>query len=262
MLLYPELKAVFKSLRLQDKPVIVHASLKRFGPIEDGAETVIRALLDSTSGVMVPTFTYLTMVTPEVGPPNNGLTYGADRDRNKMAVAFHKDLQPDKMMGLLPHTLLHMDGSARTLHPILSFGGIGVDHALITQTIYDPLAPIRTLAEQGGWVILINTDHSVNTSIHYAEKLAGRRQFVRWAIMDGRIVECPGFPGDSSGFNEIAPRLQADTRLVQVNNGFVQAVPLQRLFAVVQEMLKQNSLALLCQNVECERCNAVKAQPA
>jgi hypothetical protein len=79
--------------------------------------------------------------------------------------------------------------------------------------------------------------------------------------MDGRIVECPGFPGDSSGFNEIAPRLQADTRLVQVNNGFVQAVPLQRLFAVVQEMLKQNPLALLCQNVECERCNAVKAQP-
>lgn len=261
MLLYPELKAVFKSLRLQDKPVIVHSSLKRFGPIEDGAETVIRALLDSTSGVMVPTFTYLTMVTPEVGPPNNGLTYGADRDRNKMAVAFHKDLQPDKMMGILPHTLLHMDGSARTLHPILSFGGIGVDHALITQTIYDPLAPIRTLAEQGGWVILINTDHSVNTSIHYAEKLAGRRQFVRWAIMDGRIVECPGFPGDSSGFNEIAPRLQADTRLVQVNNGFIQAVPLQRLFTVVQEMLKQNPLALLCQNVECERCNAIKAQP-
>lgn len=261
MLLYPELKAVFKSLRLQDKPVIVHTSLKRFGPIEDGAETVIRAMLDATSGIMVPTFTYWSMVTPEVGPPNNGLTYGADRDRNKMAVAFHKDLQPDKMMGILPHTLLHMDGSSRTQHPILSFGGIGVDYALVTQTLYEPLAPIRALAEQDGWAILINTDHSVNTSIHYAEKLAGRRQFIRWAIVDGRIVECPGFPGDSSGFNEIESQLKAETRFVQVNNGFVQAVPLQRLIAVVQAALKKNPLALLCQQSDCERCNAIRSQP-
>lgn len=253
-----ELKSAFLELKLSDKPVIVHSSLKRFGPIMGGAETVIRALLDTTQGLIVPTFTYMTMVTPEVGPPNNGITYGKDKDLNKMAVPFHKDLQPDKMMGSLPCTLLHLRGSIRTVHPILSFGGIGMDRILITQTLFEPLAPIRALAEQDGWVILINVDHSVNTSIHYAEKLAGRKQFLRWSIVGERIVECPGFPGDSSGFNAIEECIRADTRFVQVNNAVIQAVSLQILFAAVQKLIKKNPLALLCQRSDCERCNAVK----
>jgi len=258
MLRFTELRSAFKDLKLADKPVIVHSSLKRFGPIEGGAETVLQALLDSTNGLIVPTFTYLTMITPEVGPPNNGITYGKERDHNKMAVPFHKDLQSDKMMGSLPHALLHQEGSSRTSHPILSFGGIGVDYALITQTLYEPLAPIGALAEQDGWVILINVDHSVNTSIHYAEKLAGRKQFIRWAMVEERIVECPGFPGDSTGFNVIEEYVQADTRFMQVNNAIIQAIPLKRLFAAVQELMKKDPLALLCQRSDCERCNAIR----
>lgn len=253
-----ELKSAFQELELTDKPVIVHSSLKRFGPIEGGAETVIQALLDSTNGLIVPTFTYLSMVTPEVGPPNNGITYGKDKDLNKMAVPFHKDLQPDKMMGSLPCTLLNLEGSIRTVHPILSFGGIGVDYALIAQTLFEPLAPIGALAKQDGWAILINVDHSVNTSIHYAEKLAGRKQFIRWAMVQDRIVECPGFPGDSSGFDAIAEFVRADTRFVQVGNAVIQAISLERLFAAVQELIKKNPLALLCQRSDCERCDAVR----
>lgn len=258
MLYFAELKSAFKELKLADKPVILHSSLKRFGPIECGPKTVIQALLATTNGLIVPTFTYLTMVTPEVGPPNNGITYGRDRDLNKMAAPFHLGLQPDKMMGSVPRTLLLQEGSIRTAHPILSFGGIDVDHLLITQTLHQPLAPIGALAEHDGWVILINVDHSVNTSIHYAEKMAGRRQFLRWALLGDRIVKCPGFPGDSSGFNAIEEHLRADTRLVQVNNAVIRAVPLKRLFAAVQELIKKDPLALLCQRSDCERCNAVR----
>jgi len=258
MLYFAELKSAFKELKLADKPVIVHSSLKRFGPIECGPKTVLQALLATTNGLIVPTFTYLTMVTPEVGPPNNGITYGRDRDLNRMAVPFHHDLQPDKMMGSVPRTLLLQEGSIRTAHPILSFGGIGVDHILITQTLTEPLAPIGALAEHDGWVILINVDHSVNTSIHYAEKLVGRRQFLRWALVENRIMKCPGFPGDSSGFNAVEEYLKTDTRFVQVNNAVIQAVPLNRLFVAVQELIKKNPLALLCQRSDCERCNAVR----
>lgn len=253
-----ELKSAFQELALSDKPVIVHSSLKRFGPIEGGAETVVQALLDTTNGLIIPAFTYLTMVTPEVGPPNNGITYGEDRDLNKMVVSFHKDLQPDKMMGSLSRKFLNFEGSSRTAHPILSFGGIGVDFVLNTQTLFEPLAPIGALAEQDGWVILINVDHSVNTSIHYAEKLAGRKQFLRWAMMEDRIVECPGFPGDSTGFNAIEEYVSADTRFVQVGNAMIQAISLERLFAVVQGLIKKNPLALLCQQDDCERCNAIR----
>jgi aminoglycoside 3-N-acetyltransferase len=129
----------------------------------------------------MPTFTYKTMVTPGVGPPNNGITYGGDKDLNKMAEPFRLDMPPDKMMGILPRQLLEEKGVTRTSHPILSFAGLGADDILLTQTLFDPLAPIGALTEKDGWVLLINVDHTVNTSIHYGEKLAGRRQFVRWA---------------------------------------------------------------------------------
>jgi len=258
MLSFAQLKSAFKELKLADKPVMVHSSLKRFGPIECGPQTVIQAILANTRGLMVPTFTYMTMVTPGVGPENNGLTYGSGHDLNKMAIPFHHDLQPDKMMGSLPRTLLFQEGSSRTAHPILSFGGIGLDHMLITQTIREPLAPIRALAEDDGWVILINVDHSVNTSIHYAEKLAGRLQFTRWALLGDRAVTCPNFPGDSSGFDAIASYIQPDIRRVEVGEAFLEAISLRRLFDAVQEVIKVDPLALLCQRPDCERCNAVR----
>ena len=253
-----ELKSAFKDLNLADKPVIAHASLKPFGRIQNGADTVIDALLTSFKGVIMPTFTYKTMITPEVGPPNNGIIYGAEKDLNKMAQPFTPNLPADVMMGKLAETLRTQPSTQRSLHPILSFAGIHADEFLHTQTLDNPLAPIGVLADADGWAVLINVDHSVNTSIHYAEKLAGRKQFIRWAMVDGRIVECPGFPGDSTGFNAIEEYVKADTRRVDVGNGFIQAVSLKCLFEVVQEIIKKDPLALLCQRSDCERCNAVR----
>ncbi len=258
MLDYATLKSSFEELDLADKPVIAHASLKRFGKIEGGALTVLDALLASTNGLVMPTFTYMTMITPQVGPPNNGITYGSDKDNNKMTEPFHLDMLPDKMMGLLPRTLLQQEASIRTAHPILSFGGFGVDEALITQTLYEPLAPIGALAEQEGWAVLINVGHDVNTSIHYGEKLAGRKQFVRWALVGDRVVECLGYPGDSSGFQAIEEYIKPDTRRVEMGGAFIQAVPLKRLFDAVGELIKNDPLALLCEREDCERCNAVR----
>ncbi len=259
MLTYDELKSAFEDLNIADRPVIAHASLRRFGEVEGGAGTVLHALMDSTSGLIMPTFTYNTMVTPEVGPPNNGITYGSNRDNNRRAEPFQITMPPDKMIGILPWMLLQQESAIRTAHPILSFGGLGVDNALATQTLYEPLAPIGALAEQNGWVVLINVDHSVNTSIHYAEKLAGRRQFIRWALVENRVVECPGYPGDSSGFQAIEEYIEPDTRRVEIGTGFIQALPLKRLFNAVKELIVRDRLALLCEREDCERCNAVRS---
>ena len=256
---FAELKHAFNGLDLADKPVIVHASLKKFGNIQGGAATVIQVMRESFNGVIAPTFTYKTMVTPEVGPPNNGITYGSDHNANKMAEPFNHAMPPDKMMGQLPLALLRESGATRTTHPILSFGGILADEILSTQTLLDPLAPIGALAEKDGHVLLINVDHSVDTSIHYAEKLARRKQFMRWALTTERIVECPGFPGDSSGFNAIEERLQPHTRRIDLDGGiFLQAISLKRLLDLAVELIEQKPLALLCQRSDCERCNAVR----
>lgn len=258
MLDYEELKSAFLELGLAQQPVIAHASLQPFGYIHNGADTVLMALLDSVQSLVMPTFTYKTMITPDVGPPNNGITYGAEKDLNRMAQSFTLDMPADPMMGILPESLRNHPAAMRTAHPILSFAGIRADLALGTQTLFEPLAPIGALAEADGWAVLINVDHSVNTSIHYAEKLAGRRQFVRWAVMDNRIVECPNFPGDSSGFNAIASYIKPDIRRVEIGEAFIQAVSLRRLFDAVQELIKLDPLALLCQRTDCERCDAIR----
>ena len=256
---YAELVWAFQALGLQDTPIIAHASLRPFGYIQGGAETVLEAMLASFGGIIMPTHTYKTKVIPSVGPPNNGVVYGSGRDLNKLAEPFHMNMRTDPMMGVLPETLRNHPSAMRTAHPILSFAGINADLALLTQTLYEPLAPIGILAEQDGWVVLINVDHTVNTSIHYGEKLAGRKQFVRWALAQDRVVECPGYPGDSMGFSAIQPYLSADTRRVEIGEAFIQAVPLRRLFDVVQALIKKDPLALLCEQAECERCSAVRA---
>ena len=148
MLNYEDLRSAFEALGLQDKPIIAHASLKPFGLIEGGAEAVLRAMLASFRSVVMPTFTYKTMVTPEVGPPDNGITYGSGRDHNKMAQPFTPSMRADPLMGILPETLRNHPVAKRTAHPILSFAGIHSDEYLNEQTLHEPLAPIDALAEQ------------------------------------------------------------------------------------------------------------------
>jgi|CXWL01.1.fsa_nt_gi aminoglycoside 3-N-acetyltransferase len=258
MLSYSDLKSGLSKLQLSKHLVIAHASLKSFGHIEGGAETMLTALLDSVRGVIMPTFTYKSMLNPEVGPPRNGITYGSETDLNKMAEAFYPNMPADKLMGVLPEFLRKHPKAKRSSHPIQSFAGIRADAVINSQRIYDPLAPIGMLAEQDGWVLLLGVDHTVNTSIHYAEKLAGRLQFIRWALMQDRVVECPGFPGDSDGFNAIAPAVEKYTRRVEIGNALVQAVHLKSLIKVVMDQIKENPFALLCQRQDCERCTAVR----
>ena len=255
---FSEIKTGLSKLQLSKHLVVAHASLKAYGHIEGGAETMLNALLDSVRGIIMPTFTYKTMLNPEVGPPRNGITYGSETDLNKMAEPFHPDMPADKMMGILPETLRRHPKAKRSLHPIQSFAGIHADGVINSQRLYDPFAPLGALADQDGWVLLLGVDHTVNTSIHYAEKLAGRLQFIRWALLQDRVVECPGFPGDSEGFNVIAPSVEKYTRRVEIGNALVQAVHLKSLIKVVTDQIKENPFALLCQRQDCERCTAVR----
>ncbi len=254
----PDLRSAFFELGLSHTPVIAHASLRAFGEVVGGADTLLRAALDSVKALVMPTFTYQTMITPEVGPPNNGITYGSRQDLNRMAEPYRPELPAHRQMGILPETLRRHPLAKRTMHPIQSFAGIYAEKYLAAQTIQDPLGIIGALAEAGGWVLLLGVDHTVNTSIHYAEKLAGRRQFIRWALTPTRIMECPGFPGDSAGFDVIASDLVADTRLLKVGNATVQALPLKILIQAVVDRIKADPLALLCPREDCERCMAVR----
>jgi aminoglycoside 3-N-acetyltransferase len=253
---------IFSGLRQlgvdKQSPVIIHASLSSFGEIRGGAETLLGAVSGNFNAIMAPTFTFKTMVIPEEGPPDNAITYGSGHNQNLMAEPFVPDMPADKLMGVFAETLRTRSGAKRSSHPILSFSGLNVDAALEAQTQHDPFAPIGVLAEQDGWALLLGTDQTVNTSIHYAEKLAGRRQFVRWALLASSVTECSGFPGCSDGFGQIGPVMEGVSRSVKIGAAKVQAIPLQLLVQVVVDLVMKDPLALLCQRPDCERCNSVR----
>jgi aminoglycoside 3-N-acetyltransferase len=178
-----------------------------------------------------------------------------------MAVPFQHTLAVDPLIGILAERLRHYPGAMRTAHPILSFVGVHVGDALVSQTLYNPFAPIGWLADQDGWALLLGVDHSVNTSIHYAERLAGRRQFLRWTLSWDRVVECPGFPGCSEGFEAIRPEVEHVTQRVKVGESFIEAIPIHPLLQAVEKLIKKDPLALLCQRDACERCDAIRSLP-
>jgi aminoglycoside 3-N-acetyltransferase len=198
------------------------------------------------------------MITPEVGPPDNGIVYGSGENANRMAEFFHPHMPADATIGIIPDTLRLRPKAKRSSHPILSFAGVGVEAALAAQTLTEPLAPIRVLTEAGGWVVLLGVDHTVNTSLHYAEKLARRKPFTRWALTPSGVHECPGFPGCSDGFEALAPRVHALTRQQQVGEACVQALPLAPMIEVAKTLMEEDPRALLCALPDCPRCQAVR----
>ena len=239
-------------------PVIAHASLSAFGKVAGGADTLLGALLFTYETLIMPTFTYKTMLIPETGPAGNAMVYGSGKERNCRAEFFRPDMPADRLMGIVPEVLRHYPKASRSSHPILSFTGINADRALRAQAIQEPLAPIRVLWEARGWVLLLGVDQRVNTSIHLGERLAGRKQFVRWALTPRGVQESPGFPGCSEGFEAIAPRIEASIRRVRVGKALVQAMPLAELVETARAWVLADPSALLCDHAYCDRCEALR----
>lgn len=262
MISYRELVTAFRSAGLAaGRPALVHTALSSFGDeIRGGPEALVGALLMASGGVMAPTFTAKAGLTPETGPENNALRYGSGKDFNRMAEFFTPEMPADRMMGLLPETLRRRPEARRSCHPLQSFAGIGVEAALQSQTLAEPLAPIQALAELDGFVVLIGVDQRSNTSIHLGEARAGRRRFVRWALTPDGVRECPNMPGCSEGFNQAALWFEPFTGRVRVGEADIQVIPLRPLLESVVQHLGEDPLALLCGREDCPSCATVRGE--
>ncbi len=267
MLSYRDLMMGFNQLEIdQTKPIILHASLSSFGEVRGGAETLLGAILATFPFVLAPTFSYKSMVIPETGPDNNGLEYGSGRNQNKMAEFFSLEKPADHLMGIVAEKIRSHSKSERSTHPILSFAGFQLADAIQSQTLEEPLAPIQWLLDQDGSVLLLGVNHTVNTSIHLAEQKAGRKTFIRWALTPRAILECPGFPGCSEGFNQAAIHLAEITSAVKIGAADVMAIPIREMTEILIAVLQADPLALLCEKENCLRCQSVRdhlnSQPA
>jgi aminoglycoside 3-N-acetyltransferase len=261
MISYRELANAFRSLKIPThEPVLAHVSLPAFGEVKGGAETMLAALLATVDDVMMPAFTWQTMVIPRNGPTHNAILYSTADDARDSAEFFDVTLPAHPEMGETAEALRNSPQARRSQHPILSFTGVGVDMALEKQTLLEPYAPIHVLSELQGWVLLVGVDQTRNFSLHWVEGLSGRKQFIRWALFEDRVQECPHFPGCANGFNAADKFLQPFTRETEISGGLIRAIPLPALLEETVKKLKQDPLALLCSAPDCDFCSIVRQQ--
>jgi aminoglycoside 3-N-acetyltransferase len=239
-------------------PVIAHINPDLPSKVKGGAKTVVGALLTATDNIILPAFTTRSMVTPETGPANNALEYGSGRESNLNVEIFTKELAADESYFEIANTLHHYPGTFRSSHPVLSFVGLGLNTALDAQTVHQPYAPIKSLLDLKGMVLLMGVDQTKNFSIHYAEHLAGRKQFTRWGLSAEGTLECIPFPGCPDGFNKLNIHIESLKHQITIADQIWQTYPLQDFISVTTELLKKDPFSLLCNRLKCERCNAVR----
>lgn len=154
---------------------MVHASLRRIGPVVGGADAVLDALLKAIG----PTGTLLFPLGSREGEPFDPWRSPAEADIGALAEVFRR--RPDTVVND---------------HPAARFGAIGPAASEILEPIplhdyYGPGTPLARFAETG-WVLRLGADIDTVTVTHYAEYLARvadkRRARRRYRLADGTGV--------------------------------------------------------------------------
>jgi aminoglycoside N3'-acetyltransferase len=161
--------------RMTGDAVVVHASLRAIGPVEGGAEGVVRAL------------------DTAVGPEGTVLMYISARDDwawvndypEPERAALLRDTVPfdhlrtpaDPDNGVLAEVFRQLPGTVVNNHPEARFGARGRRAEQFLDDVpwhdyYGPGSPLERLVQAGGKVLRLGADSNTVTLLHYAEYLA------------------------------------------------------------------------------------------
>jgi aminoglycoside 3-N-acetyltransferase len=236
----------------QQRDLISHSSLSAFGFVQGGAPTLIDVLQRNARTVIMPAFTYYTLVWPNhkksgdwpAFPPADGPTWCPD-----------SPVSHD--IGRIPQQFLELYQAVRSHHPALSFAALGqnTNQILSSQTLEYPYAPIGVLYALDADIVLLGVDHRSNTTIHYGEFLAGRPMLERYAHFGGALVRT-FFPNCSAAFNAIQGHLTS-LEVVGVGKTQVQRMSVRDVVDTTVKLLARDPEALLCNYNGC-RCAHVR----
>ena len=225
--------------------LVVHSSLSSLGRVDGGADVVVDALLDAVGPkgtVMMPTFTrYDEPYDPDSSPSTTGAITEAFRKRRP---------------------------TVRSPHPTKSVAAIGPDATSLVEehdlgNSIGPRSPIhRLIDERDGYILLLGVNHTKNSALHVAERLADlpyRDQIAETMRRqsDGSIetvevnqVHC------SRGFGVVestAERLGIG-RTGLIGDATARLLDGEALLSLVVELLEEQPALLLCDVPDCERC--------
>ena len=262
---------------LAGRPVCVHSSLRSFGRVRGGAQAVIRGLLDQGCTVMVPTFTYAYRMPPPSGKRLRR-NYPDDQWNSDWEDPVLPRLDPTNpsgadlvyspdsgdisdSMGAVPEAVLAMDGRTRGSHPICSFAAIGPDASelIAGQSALEMYAPIRQLSQSGGMIVLMGVGLTAMSALHFAEQLAGRELFRKWANgPDGGLIEV-AVGGQAHGFDGLNPALSPLERHIQVGESLWRVFQADAVLERASKTIREDDMATHCGYTRCRPCNDAKA---
>ena len=261
-----DLKAALTDNNLSGKAICVHSSIKSFGGIKNGPQTIIDAFLGENCTLLVPSFSWNYHVPPEQNqkPGQNGwdYTYTLDNYSNKVYSADSLDV--DKDMGILPKTVVNMQGRARGNHPLMSFSAIGefADSLIKGQEPLNVYYPLEKLVNIDGYIILMGVGYESLTLIHLAEKLAGRNPFRRWARNAGGETVMAETGGCSDGFSKFDECFKNIVKETIVGKSVWKILKAREAVLIAADIIKRYPEITKCDDENCQRCNdAIKGGP-
>jgi len=254
------------NLGIENACVEVHSSFRSFGAqVDGGADTALDAFTEAGCSVLV--FAYTTgqfeLLPPEGAQQRISRNAWGDYDHfQSESVPSPRIYTPDctdimrEDLGLIPYTLVNRPGRARGNHPLNSFAAIGpcAETLVAEQTAEDVFAPLRRLCELDGYVLLMGVSLNRATILHYAENVAGRAPFIRWAKnAQGETIPCR-IGSCSSGFPKLDPIAAPIERQVTVGNSLWRCFPARALVALCAAEMRANPAITRCGNPACPRC--------
>lgn len=247
------------ALGLAGRPVCLHSSLRSFGAVESGADAIVDGFLGAGCTLMVPSFSWRYAVLPVDGlaPERNAWDYGAPRNLDaEPAVFATSSTEIDSRMGAIPAAVVRRAGRVRGDHPLCSFTAVGpsAEAAVGSQSRDDVYAPLRWLANNDGALVLAGVSLTSMTFIHYAEELAGRTLFRRWALdRDGEVVMVP-VGSCSDGFEQLRPSLASLEMTTNVGESEWRCYRAGAALDALVSAIRDSPELTRCDNPECVRC--------
>lgn len=254
-----------KSAGLTNSVIALHSSLKSFGRVEGGPDTVVRAFLESGCTLVAPTFSYeCAVMRPLKIYPQNGWDSREEsqNEPDDFSPAWNNITASE--MGAIPTHILKMPNRVRGRHPIDSLSAIGpLAKAIIeTQDFLNIFGPYKWMRSQlNTYLLLMGVGFNRATPIHFAEELAGHRLFRRWGKYEGQIVETE-LGGCSEGFDKLRPVVQEIEKTVQVGQSQWLIYPFKEFVDRTSAAIAANPEITRCDEGDCPRCpDAIKGGP-
>ncbi|MCK6264468.1 AAC(3) family N-acetyltransferase [Vibrio sp. ZSDE26] len=243
---------------LANSSLCLHSAYRSFGALEEGPQTVINAFQKSGCTLVCPAFYYESQAFPvKQNYQNNGVDYQAVNEMRTVSFTGSID-QIEACMGVIPKQLLKQEGTLRTYHPSNSFAVLGPDaQALIAdQSELNVYSIYKNIYQnpRPAYIVLAGVDFTSCTPIHFAEEVAGRRLFRRWAVSNGQVTETEE-GSCSNGFEKLREQIQNIESVITLGNGEARIYEFHVFIDAVAKIIVENPDVTHCEDDNCIRCN-------